>query len=519
MCLPEVPKCCGQCCVALLCVACLAAPIAAVSLAVVAGPLGIPVLCAIGIGVPLVSCCICCMPISQSVDPNPFPGGWTWGTLRGASFGTSNYIRKMVSFAQAGMKIAFRQTYGKWFADQTEDDPTVGVKFGGNTRMLYSWAACKDRLESFGERLAAGTADRESELALAVLNNLMWPEAGKFSLGFNAEDHGFVRPFLAAMFDGGQDKAGGWTQESLRKEFALQFGGLSMIDHNLVTRNGLDVVMPSKSKTVVTQMVLKVLHKVSVDLEITDAEAVELAAMQTTQLLPAAFPARVTRTCCMWSCLGQPVRAKEAKWIEKYKEAIQQRFPDYEWTDRALSLMASCFLDAMLQAGGRSVPLAIDLVLGYILSKNRPASLEGVDFTDEVNIRKLMLEAMRYHPPVTVLPTWVQVESEWQHELLCLDRACADPTVFKDPDEFLLDRDNAETASMAWGDFALVNGDPAHPHAHACPGKELSINMVVAFIKEYQAAGPWQVADDDIKFNYYGTTKGFKLTKTPAAAE
>merc|ERR1740121_1558209 len=121
---------------------------------------------------------------------------------------------------------------------------------------------------------------------------------------------------------------------------------------------------------------------------------------------------------------------------------------------------------------------------------------------------------MRYHPPVTVLPTWVQEgddESEWKHELICLDRACADPDVFQDPDEFILHRDNAESASMAWGDFATVGGDTAHPHSHCCPGKELSINMVMAFVLAYQEMGPWDY-NDDIKFNYYGS-KGFKCSK------
>merc|ERR1712038_1667736 len=105
---------------------------------------------------------------------------------------------------------------------------------------------------------------------------------------------------------------------------------------------------------------------------------------------------------------------------------------------------------------------------------------------------------MRYHAPVTVVPYWVKDESNgatgsgcpWKHELICLDRACSDPAVFHNPDVFRL-RDNNEEASMAWGDAALVNGDNAHPDSMACPGKQLSINMVIAFVKEYQAIGPW----------------------------
>jgi len=113
---------------------------------------------------------------------------------------------------------------------------------------------------------------------------------------------------------------------------------------------------------------------------------------------------------------------------------------------------------------------------------------------------------------VTVLPTWVPGDGdvEWKHELICLDRACADPEVFPDPDEFRLDRD--PDCSMAWADFAYVDGQKDHPHSHGCPGKELSINMTVAFVMAYNAAGPWELHTDNIKHNFYGT-KGFKCTK------
>jgi len=246
-----------------------------------------------------------------------------------------------------------------------------------------------------------------------------------------------------------------------------------------------------------------------------------------------------------------------------------------------LDILASAFLDTMTQAGGRSVPLAIDLTLGRILSKSKPPCLRGVNFKEPDNIRMLMMENMRFHPPVTVLPTWVlkkesrtyrviskahvfasvdswdtigekeqgeevlvtglpkaangyvmvpiapegamdkgalaakeEDDPEWKHELICLDRACADPEVFPEPDEFRLDRwqDRNSSCSMAWGDFAYVEGRKEHPHSHGCPGKELSINMTVAFVMAYNEAGPWELDTQDVKFNFYGT-KGFKCTK------
>ena len=162
--------------------------------------------------------------------------------------------------------------------------------------------------------------------------------------------------------------------------------------------------------------------------------------------------------------------------------------------------MGSVFLDAMFFAGGRSVPLAMDLVLGYILTSNKPdtwlqrwhmaqavplldaqeyhgildsekrkstfnkqklgkgrkgqgrqlqtsakESIKGVDFKKEENIRSLMMEAMRFHPVVTTVPYWITSgtstgQGRWEHEAVCIDRALADPAVFQDPDTFMLNR-------------------------------------------------------------------------------
>jgi len=51
---------------------------------------------------------------------------------------------------------------------------------------------------------------------------------------------------------------------------------------------------------------------------------------------------------------------------------------------------------------------------------------------------------------------------------------------------------------MSWAAEANVNGDKAHPHSHSCPGMELSIAIVQAFVLEYLDAGPWVVEDEDI---------------------
>ncbi|CAK0812660.1 unnamed protein product [Prorocentrum cordatum] len=466
--------------------------------------------------VPLLIVCFLCMPIRCELDPSDnYTGGFIGFTLRDAQFSFSNYTGKLLSFAKAASKKNFRHAYGQWFADQCQDDEDVGVHVGGNTEMIYGWQACKERLETLGERIKAGKVqrERESELPLLVMNNLTWPEAGRFALGFSAKDHAFVRPYLASVFDCGRGRT--WTADTLRAEFRAHFSKLQVLGHDPVTRNLTDITNPSQSKAVVTQMCLKVLHKIAFGRAITDADAIELAALQTTQLLPAVCPAMVARSFWIWSIVGGPARDQCAKWIKRYKGLIEQKWPELDsGDDYRVDLLASAFLDAMTQAGGRSVPLAIDLTLGYILSKNRPECLDDVDFREPERIKQFLMECMRFHPPVTVIPTWVPDErksnGEWKHELICLNRAFPNPDIFSDPDEFKLDRDPA--CSMAWSNFAYVDGKKEEPDSHGCPGKQLSIGMAVVFIMEYWFAGEWEPHTDDIKFNYYGT-KGFKCTK------
>merc|ERR1711990_1403249 len=117
-----------------------------------------------------------------------------------------------------------------------------------------------------------------------------------------------------------------------------------------------------------TQMVLKVLHKIAFNINISSADAMELAALQTTQLLPAVCPAMVTRTFWMWTIVAGPARDQCLKWINRYGQLIRRTFPELQSADdEKIDILASAFLDTFLQAGGRSVPLAIDLTLGYTL--------------------------------------------------------------------------------------------------------------------------------------------------------
>lgn len=470
------------------------------------------------------SCCCCMFALLASlvlIPVVPFPGpaayeSTLWShSYHGCQFGMSNYVLPLGKFVAAAVKTSnWRQPMRDWYLSFTDDDPEVGHGLGSNTTLWWGYDKVKEKLQALGPMEKEGMVKRETELAFTVFNNLFWPDVGKSVLGLEREDHAFVRPYLASMFDAAQDKPHGWTDEYLHAFFKNYLANVSTIKHLNTQKHRFifDVILPSQTKTFFTRMILRMLHKMALGIELSEADAREIASAQSLGLIIPPVPANLVRGILVWKSLGEPYLATCAKFMSMYKPAIKKRFPDKEWTDRELTLVASTFLDAMLQAGGRSVPLAIDIVLGYILTKNQPADLIGVDFRNETNIRALMFEAMRYHPVVTTLPFWSTEDGghTWLHEAIGLGPALADPKIWPEPDTFKLDR--PEEMTVAWADFATVNNDTANPDSHSCPGKHLSIATVVAFIQEFFAAGPWVVEDDDIKMNYYGSS-GFTVSK------
>jgi len=491
--------------------------------AILPGGLGFQSLLAIAVGVPLICIIILVWPVSV-YDPDPYQNvGYTQFTVNGNTHNYENYFSKLVDFMYAAGSKTWRQDYALWFQAFTTTDKMVGT-MGCGTKMYYSHATCKEKLREMTPRISDGTLKRESQLALGLFNNISWPKVGRFGLGTTKEDHAFVRPFLAEMFSA----KGSWTSASLRSDFKYLFARISTLDHN--NRNGhrgaREPFFPSQSKNILTQWTMKILHRIGLGIEITDSEAEELAALQTVSLLVAGATSKLCAMFLYYAFFTKPTLQARQKYIEKYRPFIEKRWPDQDWTASKLDLMGSVFLDAMFFAGGRSVPLAMDLVLGYILTSNKPESIKGVDFKKEENIRSLMMEAMRFHPVVTTVPYWITSsgtstgQGRWEHEAVCIDRALADPAVFQDPDTFMLNRpgqgstDESSTSnSIAWAEFACIDGKIGHPFSHCCPAKDLSINMIVAFVQEYHAAGPWRVVDDNINFDYYGTLEGFKCVK------
>ena len=294
----------------------LLAPIVCLVAAILPGPLTGQTLLAIAVGVPILGILILFMPVCV-YDPDSYDNvGLTQFTLNGNTFTYENYYSKLVDFMHAASTNldTWRQDYAKWFEQFTTTDKMVGT-MGCGTKMYYSYATCKEKLQQMTPRISENSLKRESQLALGVFNNVSWPEVGRFCLGLTKDDHAFVRPFLAEMFS----PNGRWTPASLRSEFKSLFASIVTLDHN--NRNGhrgkFEPFFPSKSKNVLTQWTLKVLHRIAFDMELTDAEAEEMAALQTVSLVTAGATSKMCSIFVFYAFFTKPTLLSRTTFIEK----------------------------------------------------------------------------------------------------------------------------------------------------------------------------------------------------------
>merc|ERR1712196_153716 len=101
-----------------------------------------------------------------------------------------------------------------------------------------------------------------------------------------------------------------------------------------------------------------------------------------------------------------PALEKKKVWIDKYKAAYATKYAGRGLTEPQLTALASGTFDALTQAGGKAIPTMISYVLGYIVTHNKPGALltpsgTAIDLTDDTNLKNLIWECLRMHPPVS----------------------------------------------------------------------------------------------------------------------
>ncbi len=89
--------------------------------------------------------------------------------------------------------------------------------------------------------------------------------------------------------------------------------------------------------------------------------------------------------------------------------------------------------------------------------------------------------------------------------------ASQDERVFHNPDEWQLRGMNEYMHSLMFADPALQNGDNLAPHSHACPAKDLAIDILTRFLKHFSRHA-WTVSTTDIFVSEYNAAN-VHLTK------
>ena len=288
---------------------------AAAVLAFLLGPIGLPIALGIGLGIPTLAL----MNLFWQVclfDPDPYEKvGIAEFTINGVRATFFNYYKVLMAFLVAASSMPnWRSEYFKWFEKLGEDMPpgTGSLPTGGGGTLYYKHAVCKGKLGCIGPGMAAGTVKRESHLALAVFNNVSWPTVGRMVLGMTQEDHAFLRPLLDQMVG----PRAGWSSEVLKSQFKALFQATKVLEHN--QRNShrfVEPFFPSWSKNTITQWCLKVLHKVALDIDLTDAQMQELAALQTVSLAVGALTSRSISMFIMWAFFTKPLLVAREKYL------------------------------------------------------------------------------------------------------------------------------------------------------------------------------------------------------------
>jgi hypothetical protein len=391
------------------------------------------------------------------------------------------------------------------------DTPYVAEGIGPNTKTYFGWQEAADMLDTWGQRLQDGTMKRHNELGTALMGAGPWPTMNTISLGYPRDDHAYARPYIGKAVDGSRveddvpcDGSWNWSHRWLREVWRERFDNTD-----------------SFGTSEMAWWCTKILHKIHLNLDLDDDECKNFINFPSCISFPGAGKVGVglgnitDRELCLIKCFT-PLPCFNCKYaqthMDKIKDALQAKYPNDDWDDYNLDRVGQMFLDSLMYAGGLSVPTILENMLAWWYSDDRPKDIDRVTAEDTDSISDFMWETIRRNPPVAGVPRWVTDDGgeTWQHEIANVEQAMGDERVFPNPMEFQMGRPglNAQdwSRSLVWADHAIVNNDTTDPDSHNCPGKQLTMDMVVAFWQEF------------LPYNYTtsasGISVGYNLTST-----
>ena len=223
-----------------------------------------------------------------------------------------------------------------------------------------SHAEVSARLAGLGQRLGRsdgdGEATRGNWLGFQRLNSRCWPEVPWRGIGLGApqQAHGWIRPLICELCG----PHGQWSAARVDEAAAAFFA-----PPGRAARTEFRVVRDLKV------WVSQVLHEVLFGEVISEARALELVALQWTWMKCMAAPDGALDVPALRQILGlDAFLPAKAKLLAELEPLVRRRVPAAaQRSDADVTAFTSCLLDALMFAGGQSIPsvLAYALALPY----------------------------------------------------------------------------------------------------------------------------------------------------------
>jgi hypothetical protein len=224
----------------------------------------------------------------------------------------------------------------------------------------------------------------------------------------------------------------------------------------------------------------------------------------------------------------------KAERLERYKEALKEQDTEVAAMEpNQVTLLASGAMDALLFAGGASIPSVLRWCIALLYSQWGRENLPENFTLRESNLRQYVMEVIRRFPPVAGMG---YVERNYDggpdQQVFCnLHMAQRDPRVWgPEPDRFRLrPLEEYQRLSVGWAEPAGLHGN-ASAKSRSCPAIDLSIVLVCEFLGAFIRAstgGASETANDQafakdewicdkepdkLAINEYGSTD-FVLTR------
>jgi hypothetical protein len=390
-------------------------------------------------------------------------------------------------------------SYTETFCSRSKDNcATVDGYPGSFSHSELTFQKITEELPSVPEREINGSIRRLGDLGYFIFNDLLWTRDWKtFPIGADLEDHRKHRP-TADLLMGWNSAA--WNKDMISDSAQAFFRGRTSIkqeDYNL--------------------WVSRLLHKILLDIELSDADAEEFESYKGKAIAACVLP-RWVASGVSWALGIKTLQDTRDKLIAKYERAMEADkrgiIPPLEGRDRRF--LADLLLTTMTSAGGLSVPSVIQLCLGILYGgDNSPLPVESRKLTKDT-ILPFVFETIRRYPVVVGFPWWSADQS--QRTVMNLAMGLRDPRAWDFPEEFKL-RPLSEyhgkvgsgtKIGLAWAEQAKGPGDVT-ADSRGCPGQELSIVIITEFLKALlPTQSVWSVTDMP--------SGGIQITEGPSVA-